>query len=106
MISRAYVLWPHAVARARGMPQDMQIQPYYRPLRENDFYSDKMSARPIVDGTVARGQFDADTYFYTGKIGSNDGDICRFRCLPKFWLAGRTASISIVRPAIRSGGRR
>ena len=56
----------------------MQNQPYYRPLRENDFYADKRSARPIIAGTVARGHLDADTYFYTGKIGSNDGDYMPF----------------------------
>lgn len=56
----------------------MQNQPYYRPLRENDFYADKRSARPIISGTVARGHLDADTYFYTGKIGSNDGDYMPF----------------------------
>ena len=61
-----------------GCREDMQNQPYYRPLRENDFYSNKMSARPIVDGTVARGHLDADTYFYTGKIGSNDGEYLPF----------------------------
>ena len=33
---------------------------------------------PIISGTVARGHLDADTYFYTGKIGSNDGDYLPF----------------------------
>jgi mono/diheme cytochrome c family protein len=61
-----------------GCREDMQNQPYYRPLRENDFYADKRSARPIIQGTVARGHLDADTYFYTGKIGSNDGDYMPF----------------------------
>ena len=56
----------------------MQNQPYYRPLRESDFYADKRSARPIIAGTVARGHLDADTYFYTGKLGSNDGDYMPF----------------------------
>ena len=61
-----------------GCREDMQNQPYYRPLRENDFYADKRSARPIIQGTVARGHLEADTYFYTGKIGSNDGDYMPF----------------------------
>ncbi len=56
----------------------MQNQPYYRPLRESDFYADKRSARPIITGTVARGHLDADTYFYTGKVGNNDGDYMPF----------------------------
>jgi mono/diheme cytochrome c family protein len=61
-----------------GCREDMQNQPYYRPLRESDFYADKRSARPIIAGTVARGHLDADTYFYTGKLGSNDGDYMPF----------------------------
>ncbi len=61
-----------------GCREDMQEQPYYRPLRENDFYADKRSARPLITGTVARGHLDADTYFYTGKIGSIDGDYMPF----------------------------
>ena len=57
---------------------DMQEMPYQRPLVESDFYADKRSARPIIPTTVARGHLDADTYFYTGRIGSNDGDYLPF----------------------------
>ena len=53
---------------------DMQEMPYQRPLVESDFYADRRSERPIIPGTVARGHLDADTYFYSGRIGSNDGD--------------------------------
>ncbi len=56
----------------------MQVQPYQRPLVESDFYADKRSARPIITGTIARGHLDADAYFYTGKIGANDGDYLPF----------------------------
>ncbi len=52
----------------------MQNQPYFRPLQENTFYADKRSARPLVEGTVARGNERADTYFYNGRIGSEDGN--------------------------------
>ena len=61
-----------------GCRADMQNQPYQRPLVESDFYADHRAARPIVEGTVARGHLDADTYFYTGRIGSNDGDYLPF----------------------------
>ncbi len=73
-----YALLGSALLLLAGCREDMQNQPYYRPLRENDFYADKRSARPIIAGTVARGHLDADTYFYTGKIGSNDGDYMPF----------------------------
>jgi len=56
----------------------MQVQPYQRPLVESQFYPDHRSERPIISGTVARGHLEADTYFYTGKIGSNDGDYMPF----------------------------
>lgn len=53
-----------------GCRQDMHDQPKYKPLRESDFYADKRSARPIVTGTVARGQLNDDSYYYTGKVGN------------------------------------
>jgi len=56
----------------------MQNQPYQRPLQESDFYADKRSARPLVEGTVARGDQRADAYFYTGKIGKDDGNYMPF----------------------------
>jgi mono/diheme cytochrome c family protein len=57
---------------------DMQVQPKQNPLSRSDFYPDQRSARPLIEGTVARGQLQADQYFYTGKIGSNPGDYMPF----------------------------
>ena len=45
----------------------MQDQPKYPPLRPSSFFDDGRSARPIPDGTVARGHLDDDLAFYTGK---------------------------------------
>jgi len=67
-----------ALLTLAGCREDMQNQPYYRPLTESNFYADKRSARPLVAGTVSREHLDADTYFYTGKIGANDGDYMPF----------------------------
>jgi len=50
-----------------GCRQDMHDQPKYIPLRPSSFFDDGRSARPIPEGTVARGHLDADTAFYTGK---------------------------------------
>jgi mono/diheme cytochrome c family protein len=72
-----------------GCREDMQVQPYYRPLRENDFFADKRSARPMIAGTVARGHLDADTYFYTGKVGNNDGDYMPFPVTPEVMARGQ-----------------
>jgi hypothetical protein len=78
---RKVVAWTLAAASVlllAGCRADMQNQPYQRPLVESDFYADRRSARPIISGTVARGHLDADTYFFTGRIGSNDGDYMPF----------------------------
>jgi Cytochrome C oxidase, cbb3-type, subunit III len=45
----------------------MQDQPKYIPLRPSDFFADGRSARPLIDGTVARGHLDEDAAYYTGK---------------------------------------
>lgn len=70
----AVVLLGMTALTLAGCRQDMHDQPKFLPLRISDFYQDKRSARPIIEGTVARGQLKADTYFYTGKIGNQDGD--------------------------------
>jgi mono/diheme cytochrome c family protein len=67
-----------ALLLTAGCRHDMQEQPYQRPLVESDFYADKRAARPIIPTTVARGHLYDDTYFYTGKIGANDGDSMPF----------------------------
>ncbi len=56
----------------------MHDQPRMKTYAMSDFYADLRSARPPVDGTVARGQLHEDTYFYTGKIGANPGDYMPF----------------------------
>src|SRR5687767_14399273 len=49
--------------------QDMHNQPKYRPLRATTFFRDGSSARPLVEGTVARGTLQEDEAFFTGKVG-------------------------------------
>jgi len=45
----------------------MHDQPKYIPLRPTEFFADGRSARPLIDGTVARGHLDDDTVYYTAK---------------------------------------
>jgi mono/diheme cytochrome c family protein len=40
-----------------------------KPLDQSAFFEDRRLARPLVPGTVARGQLKADAAFYTGKAG-------------------------------------
>jgi len=51
-----------------GCRQDMHNQPKYKPLRESAFFRDTSSARPLIEGTVARGMLQDDEALYTGKL--------------------------------------
>jgi hypothetical protein len=51
--------------------QKMADGPRNNPLTASDFFPDGMSARPLVEGTVARGHLRSDELFYTGKSGGN-----------------------------------
>ena len=66
------------IAATSACRLDMQVQPRVDPLARSDFFPDHRSARPLVEGTVARGEMRADTYFYTGKIGDTPGDYMPF----------------------------
>jgi mono/diheme cytochrome c family protein len=63
-----------ALVTLAGCRQDMHNQPKYKPLRESDFYADRRSARPLVEGTVARGDLQQDSYYYTGKVNGQPGN--------------------------------
>ena len=52
----------------------MQNEPRYKPLAASDFFSDQRSARPMVEGTVARGHLRIDEARYTGKMDGEDID--------------------------------
>ncbi len=64
----ALCLLPTAVLTT-GCRQDMHDQPKYTPLRPSNFFNDGRSARPLVEGTVARGQLKEDDLLFTGKSG-------------------------------------
>ena len=55
--------------------QDMHDQPKYVPLRESTFFGDSRSARPVVEGTVARGHLNDDELTYTGKMNGQDATV-------------------------------
>ncbi|MBI3492581.1 MAG: cytochrome c [Acidobacteria bacterium] len=57
----------------------MHDQPKYIPLRESAFFGDARSARPLVPGTVARGQLHDDGLLYTGKMNGADATVFPFR---------------------------
>jgi len=50
-----------------GCRQDMHDAPRYDPLETSEIFANGSSARPIVAGTVPRGQLNEDAYLHTGK---------------------------------------
>lgn len=50
-----------------GCRRDMQDQPKMKPYRSSSFFSDGLSSRPPVEGTIARGFLKTDTELFTGK---------------------------------------
>ena len=74
MVKLRVVLGLLALAILVGCRNDMHDQPRFKPLAKSDFYEDMRASRAPVENTVARGQLNEDTYFYTGKIGANPGD--------------------------------
>ena len=68
---------------------DMHVQPRYNPLAKSDFFPDERAARPLVEGTVARGEDRADTYFYTGRTGSELGNYMPFPVTKEVMERGR-----------------
>jgi mono/diheme cytochrome c family protein len=58
------------LAAMTGCRQDMHNQPKYRPLRASTFFANGSSARPQVEGTIARGTLQTDVAFFTGKNGA------------------------------------
>jgi len=69
--------------------EDMQNQPKFIPLRENSFYPDGRSARPTVEGTIARGQLQDDPLLYTGKVDGKEVDQLPFAMTEKDLARGR-----------------
>jgi mono/diheme cytochrome c family protein len=56
----------------------MHDQPRYTALQQATFFTDNRSARPLVAGTVARGQLRDDTLLYGGKVNGADADVFPF----------------------------
>src|SRR6266478_2374860 len=50
-----------------GCQQKMGKQPAFRPLEKSTFFPDGRSERPLVAGTIARGQLETDVAFFTGR---------------------------------------
>jgi mono/diheme cytochrome c family protein len=67
-----------ALSFLAGCRQDMQDQPKMIPQRGTHFFNDGRSARPQVEGTVARNEVDVDDYFHTGLLNGKEQDAMPF----------------------------
>lgn len=47
---------------------NMDYQLKYKPQKESDFFADKRTSRPAVEGTVAVGELRDDDHFFAGKV--------------------------------------
>jgi mono/diheme cytochrome c family protein len=52
---------------ASACQQEMTHQPSYRPLQRSVLFQDGRASRPVVPGTVARGQLRTDSELFDGK---------------------------------------
>jgi len=87
-----------------GCRQDMHDQPRLKPLSKSDFYTDLRSSRPLVEGTVARGQLHEDAYLYTGMMANSatPGDYMPFPATREVWRGGESDSTFTARLATRA----
>jgi hypothetical protein len=67
-----------AMALSAGCRQDMHDQPKVEPLEANAFFPDGAGSRPIVEGTVARGQLKDDGLLHTGRVDGQLADVFPF----------------------------
>ena len=61
-----------------GCRQDMHDQPKYEPLESSAFFQDGRASRPLVPGTVPRGQLREDTHLYEGKVAGKPAETFPF----------------------------
>jgi mono/diheme cytochrome c family protein len=69
--------------------QQMADQPRYDPLAKSDFFDDGRSARPAVEGSVARGRLEAGEHLYTGKTGGKPAEAIPFAVTRNVLAKGR-----------------
>jgi hypothetical protein len=67
----------------------MYDQPRYDPLQASDFFGDGRSARPPVEGTVARGHLRLDRHLYEGMVDGKLAETFPFPVSREVLLRGR-----------------
>ena len=86
----AWLLAACCLLLALGCRQQMADQPPHKPLGVSTFFDHEQSARPLVPGTVARGQLRSDEGFETGKVGDRLVETLPFPLTSELLERGRT----------------
>ncbi len=60
----------------------MYDQEKYEPLEATDFFGDRRSARPLIEGTVAQGQLKLDDHLYLGIEEVEPGEFTQAKSYP------------------------
>lgn len=68
---------------------DMRYQPKFETYEATDFFGDGRSARPLVEGTVARGYLREDDHLYRGKINGEYATAFPFKIDEKILKRGQ-----------------
>jgi cytochrome c len=77
------------VLLAVGCRQDMHDQPRFEALEASDFFKDGRSARPHVNGTIARGALREDVHLYYGRVNGEIADTVPFPVTREVLVRGR-----------------
>src|SRR5688572_28538473 len=77
------------VVAAAGCRQDMHDQPKYTAYRPSDFFADRRSARPAIEGTVAQGHLFEDELLNTGRAGGQPSKVFPFAIDDRVMQRGR-----------------
>jgi hypothetical protein len=78
--------------------QKMNVQPRYSPMAASDFFPDGASARPLVEGTVARGQLQEDSFLYKGRVDGRWVDSFPFPVTRRVLERGRERYVIFCSP--------
>jgi mono/diheme cytochrome c family protein len=65
---RAFVMICLLLFAAGCWKEDMGSQPKAKTMQESNFFADGTTARPIVEGTVPRGDLQLDSHLYQGFV--------------------------------------
>ncbi len=73
-ISRVLIVVLGCAALIGCRKEDMSVQPkFYHPYKETSLFADGTTARPIPEGTIARGHLALEKDLYTGMKADADG---------------------------------